>query len=190
VSYEPSLITFTLVTNITSSIGGELQRDGIKKRVKKLLSFRGSRSPSPAPSPSSVNVTLGLPLVVSQVPHSPNSTRIPLLQLSSTGTRSQLVSSSSTLTPAPLPAASTSVSHHSGPSLDLQGLVLEHKPLSSVADMNATESNKSAKHIAAFRTALTVAEKALDGLPIWGPKAAVAGTAECLRMLQVRSNKS
>jgi hypothetical protein len=32
---------------------------------------------------------------------------------------------------------------------------------------------------------LSLSEKALDGLPIWGPKAALGVTAEALRSIQV-----
>jgi hypothetical protein len=46
-----------------------------------------------------------------------------------------------------------------------------------------------AKGIAIFRTLLNVAEKALDGLPIWGPKAGVGVTSEVLKSIQVRECK-
>jgi hypothetical protein len=44
--------------------------------------------------------------------------------------------------------------------------------------------------LACIRTVLNLAEKALDGCPIWGPKAAVAATAEGLKAIQVRSYES
>jgi hypothetical protein len=39
--------------------------------------------------------------------------------------------------------------------------------------------------IASFRTILNVSEKALDGLPVWGPKAAVGAVSEALKAFQV-----
>jgi hypothetical protein len=39
--------------------------------------------------------------------------------------------------------------------------------------------------LASIRTVLNVAEKVLDGCPIWGPKAAVAAAAESLKAIQV-----
>jgi hypothetical protein len=44
--------------------------------------------------------------------------------------------------------------------------------------------------LACIRIVLNLAEKALDGCPIWGPKAAVAATAEALKAIQVRLYKS
>jgi hypothetical protein len=39
--------------------------------------------------------------------------------------------------------------------------------------------------LASFQTLLNISEKALDGLPIWGPKAAVSATAEALKIIRV-----
>jgi hypothetical protein len=48
-----------------------------------------------------------------------------------------------------------------------------------------SERNRITKNVASFRTLLAMSEKALDGLPIWGPKAALSTIAETLRNIQV-----
>jgi hypothetical protein len=40
--------------------------------------------------------------------------------------------------------------------------------------------------LSSIRTVLDIAEKVLDGCPIWGPKAAVAATSQALKSVQVR----
>jgi hypothetical protein len=45
--------------------------------------------------------------------------------------------------------------------------------------------DKGARNIAIFKTILTTAEKVLDGLPIYGPKAAIAASADVFRNIQV-----
>jgi hypothetical protein len=44
--------------------------------------------------------------------------------------------------------------------------------------------------LASIRTVLDLAEKCLDGCPIWGPKAAVAAMSESLETVQVRTATS
>jgi hypothetical protein len=40
--------------------------------------------------------------------------------------------------------------------------------------------------LASSRTVLSIVEKGLDGLPVYGPKAAVAAVVEAVRAIQVR----
>jgi hypothetical protein len=40
--------------------------------------------------------------------------------------------------------------------------------------------------LGSLRTVLNLAEKCLDGCPIWGPKAAVAAVSESIETVQVR----
>jgi hypothetical protein len=44
--------------------------------------------------------------------------------------------------------------------------------------------------LATIRTVLDLAEKCLDGCPIWGPKAAVAAVSESIELVQVRPSRS
>jgi hypothetical protein len=44
--------------------------------------------------------------------------------------------------------------------------------------------------IASFRAVLNVSEKALDGLPTWGPKAVVSAVSEVLRAFQVSQTQA
>jgi hypothetical protein len=59
------------------------------------------------------------------------------------------------------------------------------RPGSTATDRGIARSDVT-KGIAIFRTLLNVAEKALDGLQIWGPKAGVATASEVLKNIQVR----
>jgi hypothetical protein len=57
---------------------------------------------------------------------------------------------------------------------------------SSGRGSEGTKNKTTLEALAAFRALLNVAEKALDGLPTWGPKAAVGASAEVLKIIQVR----
>jgi hypothetical protein len=47
------------------------------------------------------------------------------------------------------------------------------------------DRNTRIEALAAFQALLNVAEKALDTLPVWGPKAAVGATAEIVKLMRV-----
>jgi hypothetical protein len=145
------------------------------------VSILASASPPTTRSPAFPDVSSSSP-AVARGPHavpasapavSPAESAVaPVPQAGSEVTASQPAS-----TAAPSSSGLSSSSQQVAPASQTQGLA-----------SSAKEPSKSAKHIAAFRTVLNVAEKALDGLPIWGPKAAVAATAECLKTFQVRQN--
>jgi hypothetical protein len=48
------------------------------------------------------------------------------------------------------------------------------------------DTNPRPEILASIRTALNLAEKCLDGCPLWGPKAAVAAVSETIETVQVR----
>jgi hypothetical protein len=51
----------------------------------------------------------------------------------------------------------------------------------------ARKDNETRSEIlGSLRTVLNLAEKCLDGCPIWGPKAAVAAVSESIETVQVR----
>jgi hypothetical protein len=64
----------------------------------------------------------------------------------------------------------------------------EPQAISTSTSSSSNSGSKQAsalKVIAIFRTLLNVSEKVLDGLPIWGPRAAVATASEVLKSIQV-----
>jgi hypothetical protein len=62
-------------------------------------------------------------------------------------------------------------------------------PIATTSAINQeSDDSNSVRTIALFRTLLNVSEKVLDGLPIWGPKAAVSAASEVLRAFQVSSS--
>jgi hypothetical protein len=44
--------------------------------------------------------------------------------------------------------------------------------------------------IASLRTILDIGEKGVDGLPVWGPKAAFGATSAVLKAIEVRPNEN
>jgi hypothetical protein len=65
-----------------------------------------------------------------------------------------------------------------------------HTPRQSNAGTNRDIARSNVtKGIAILRTLLNLVEKALDGLPIWGPKAGVATASEVLKNIQVRGHE-
>jgi hypothetical protein len=48
------------------------------------------------------------------------------------------------------------------------------------------DTERRSEILASVRTVLNLAEKCLDGCPIWGPKAAVAAMSESIEIVQVR----
>jgi hypothetical protein len=59
---------------------------------------------------------------------------------------------------------------------------------SAAAASSASGTNTSTRCtevLTSVRTVLNIAEKVLDGCPIWGPKAAVAAASESLKVVQV-----
>jgi hypothetical protein len=57
------------------------------------------------------------------------------------------------------------------------------------ASVDSTERHRAVRAIASFRTLLSVSERALDGLPVWGPKAVVGAAADALKIIQVSAKE-
>jgi hypothetical protein len=60
---------------------------------------------------------------------------------------------------------------------------IQSQPITPAADGDTRDG--IGKTIASFRTLLNISEKALEGLPLYGPKAAVGALGEALRVVEV-----
>jgi hypothetical protein len=69
--------------------------------------------------------------------------------------------------------------------LNLAAVATQTPRLSTIGPDRGIARSDVTKGIAIFRTLLNVAEKVLDGLPVWGPKAGVATASEVLKSIQV-----
>jgi hypothetical protein len=91
-------------------------------------------------------------------------------------------SSASNATPT-LP--SVNISAGTSASAQSSNLVSAPAPVPPLPAVAATKPDRTGRNIAVFRTVLSVVEKALDGLPIYGPKAVVTAVGEVLKNIQV-----
>jgi hypothetical protein len=145
-----------------------------KKRSPKLPSPAHSRDQSPAPS------TQSTPNQASSSSQSaPNRQHPPLTPAASTA--SAAVSVVQTAPTGTAAALATSA-------LNLAAVTTQTPRLGSTGPDRGITRSDVTKTIAIFRTLLNVAEKVVDGLPMWGPKAGVATASEVLKSIQVREH--
>jgi hypothetical protein len=72
--------------------------------------------------------------------------------------------------------------------LNLAAVTTQTPRLGSTGPDRGIARSDVTKGLAIFRTLLNVAEKVVDGLPVWGPKAGVATASEVLKSIQVREH--
>jgi hypothetical protein len=158
-------------------------KTALEHRVKRLgdsLSRSGSpaRSTSPGPTTSSRPATPSLPSLLPAPDAVETVVNLDASLLSPASSNLSLPHISDGTDPAQAQATPPTIAQ------TLPTIVVG--PAQAPANENEAVPRTSVKALAALHTLLSIAEKALDGLPVWGPKAAVGATAQLVDYFKVR----